>query len=45
MPSNFRYDLGVPAEKTLPEFISRDQLQRVQSRVMGLTLVDTKDLD
>jgi hypothetical protein len=45
MPSNFRYDLGVPAEKTLPEFISRDQLQRVQSKVMSLTLVDTKDLD
>jgi hypothetical protein len=29
MPSNFNYFLGVPADKTLPEFICDDPLERV----------------
>ena len=45
MPHNFNYFLGVPADKTLPEFICDDPLERVMMRVSKITLADSRDLD
>ena len=45
MPNNFNYFLGVPADKSLPEFICDDPLERVMTRVSKITLSDSRDLD
>lgn len=42
---NFQYDLGVPAEKTLPEFICNEVVEKVKAKVQTLTLSDSRDID
>jgi hypothetical protein len=45
MPNNFNYDLGSPAEKTLPEFISDNLLEKIQAKVPKLTLDGLRDVE
>lgn len=45
LPMNFQYDLGVPAEKTLPEFICNEVVEKVKAKVQTLTLSDSRDID
>ena len=45
MPGNFNYDLGIPAEKTLPEFFNDDPLEKIMSKVQKITLSFTRDMD
>lgn len=33
MPKNLVYELGIPSERTMPEFIQEDLLRMVTSRV------------
>jgi hypothetical protein len=45
MPGNFNYDLGIPAEKTLPEFFNDDPLEKIESKIQKLTLNFSRDMD
>ena len=45
MPDNFNYDLGVPADKTLPEFICQDVLVKITKKVQSLTLSFSRDTE
>jgi len=45
MPKNLVYDLGVPAEKTLPEFICPDPLAKVKEKIQKITLNNSRDVD
>ena len=39
MPKNLVYELGVPSERTMPEFIQEDLLKMITSRVQKLDLI------
>lgn len=45
LPDNFNYFLGVPAEKTMPEFICQELLEKVRTRLPCLTNSDSRDVD
>jgi hypothetical protein len=45
MPRALNYELGVPSEKTLPEFMCRNSLEKIRGRVQKLTYVDSRDVD
>ena len=45
MPTNLNYDLGVSAEKGMPEFISYDPMIKIMMKVQQLTVNFSRDLD
>ena len=45
MRKNFDYDLGIPAEKTQPEFICRNSLEKIQEKLLVCNPTDSRDVD
>ena len=45
MPGCFNYDLGVPAEKSMPEFICYDPLLKIIMKLQFLTLNFSRDME
>ena len=45
LPKVFNYDLGSQADQKQPEFVSRESLQKIESRVSQISASNSRDVD